>query len=446
MRSFTLIKALFCLITVLLLTTVAQAGDIRTECSNIHLKNNLELHGDCLDDVGQIRWGVWVDLKLYISNDNGFLTWDRSGGLDTSCDKFRLNRRGFYLSAKCEAFRNGGWTKVTSEIHLSMRIKVRDGWLVYDDFSSLGGQSSEGEALEPPATPPQLRISYGGDQIEEPDPSAPPAVADSGPVRGVPRGSTVQPEESIVVDRVGMLIMEGTAQRSCIPGISIVISHQHGKYWARVTNMMLTKGARRGGGQHGSKSCFFDLADQHPKPIELSRQRDPNDYNCWVFRGFKSRREFLRLRDRTLGTARCGLYDWELRDVFYGGQRYHGHRNLKRPHLLKIPRDVDSGDLFEVGGFDYIETGGRLGEGYLGDYNQRQVKTFVEFIGKNQLHSFKGFMADRNWHYIPTLSGYLRNYSERVIIGGEVVERPYMYVTNMKVSLRDYLIHIGEGP
>lgn len=491
MNRFFSIKG-WCVLIPLLFSGMAQGGDIRIECSNIHLKKNIELHGDCLDAGDQLRWGVWIDLRLYIANDNGFLTWERHGGFDTSCSGFRLER-GLYLSAKCEAFRNGHWTKVRSEIELGRRIKVQDGWLMYEDFLPPTGPScthtdykydetgsypahscqtscecnstrtcsGAGHCQSPRSVPsivypnspklppsgetapssPRSPIIYGSDPMEkvklQPLPEKEPKVP-----KGVPRGSSGNPQEEIVVDRVDGLLMENIAREHCIPSISMVISYKGDKYLARVRNLMLIKGA--GGGQRTTR-CFFDLEDQHTKPIELSRQRDPSDYGCWIFRGFKSRREFLRIQDRTKGGARCALRDSELRDVLYGGHRYNGHYNARLPYLPKMPRDVDSGELFEVAGFDYIESGEPRGKGYLGYYNQRVVVSFVEFVSRNQLEPFKRFMSDRNWHHIPTLRGYRRNYNQRVVIGGELVEKPYMYVTNMKVSLRDYLNYKEKG-
>ena len=440
-------------------------GEMYSHCENLHLKKNLEIHGDCYADNGQLRWGVWIDLRFYIENYDGFLSWSASGGFDRTCSEIRLTR-DYYLIARCEAFRNGRWTKIRTEIDLATGIKVQDGWLVYDDLIPPTGPTctdpeyvfDETRSYPPHSCktscdcnstrtcsgagycqdshrPPVIVYPETEPEEPEPGPSSPSPI-------GVPRGSSgseVTSEET--VDRIEGLVMEDLAHSPCKPGINITVSKSGDDFWAKVEDRIFVNDAQR-----NNKACFFTIEKRYDQKFQLFEQQDPNDPNCTIFRGFKSSREILRLRNRRQGGARCFVRDESFRHVFFASHTYNGRPSTTIPSLPRLPRDVNDPNIYKIADQNYYEIDeSREGIGYLGDYNQRLIVSFVEFMDKKKLRLFERFMGEKNWHHQPTLIGYQRKYGQWTEINGERVEKPYMYITNMAISFRDYIRFFQEG-
>jgi hypothetical protein len=247
--------------------------------------------------------------------------------------------------------------------------------------------------------------------------------------------------EAELVDHFAQLIQkEGSFQapEACIPGVSVKIWHLDNQYWAKIDDRVFVR--RPSDPNRRRNRCFFAIEDRFKDPIPLFASRDLHDPNCQEFRGYRDRRMILRIRNRSFNPNTCAMPDFKIRNTQIGSFYYQGARNITPPARRYLPDDARD-ETLEVSGWDYNQTNWPNDKlEYLGDFNSKTIVAVIDLDHYEIRSQFERYMAAKYWHVQPALSGYVRQ--EPVVIEASpnrAVEVPYLYITNMKISHREYV-------
>lgn len=265
--------------------------------------------------------------------------------------------------------------------------------------------------------------------------STPPAPAPRRPT--APAGLPAITDGRVVDTISGLVQQKGTYTRrgGCVPAVKVTITEVNDKLWAFIDDQVLAR--RPLDDDRRYDRCFYRIEDRYPQPLPVVRNRDRYDYDCMEFRAHRHRREVLVIRDR----ASCYVDDEYMENVLVGTYQYQGEDDVRRPAMEYVPDDSD-GKVLEISGWDYIDFSafGTDSPDLLGDYNTRVAGAFVNLEEFNVRGKFNSYMSYRRWHYQPTLIGYTDRTPETYTDGtGRTRTAPYIYVTNMRISHRDYI-------
>ena len=225
--------------------------------------------------------------------------------------------------------------------------------------------------------------------------------------------------------------------RGCIPGVAIKIYKENDRFWALIKDRVFTR--RPSNPTVPAPYCFYEMENRFPEFIEIFPNRDLIDPFCQEFRGYRNRRQIIRIRNRTFDPPQCFIESKDIANVEIGGYTYHGEAMLI-PSSEPYPPEDASDQTISVSGWDYYQSSWpNQGIEYLGDFNSRTIAAVIDLDFFNARLPFNRYLDAYYGKVKPSVRGNVRD--SPVLIGDppEVEAVPYLYIVHMKLPHRDYV-------